>query len=69
MMLDDVLIQADALHTTRSLFCWCLDQGADVVLTVKSNQPKLYRQIGCQVEGTRKIPFTPMAHEKRHGGD
>lgn len=55
--------------TSGGIFRWCLDQGADVVLTVKSNQPKPYPQIGCQLEGKRKIPFTAMGHEKRHGRD
>jgi len=36
-------------------------------LTVKSNQKILYRQIGCQFEGKRKIPFTATDVEKRHG--
>ena len=36
-------------------------------MTVKSNQKTLYRQIGCQFEGKRKIPFTARDVEKRHG--
>ena len=36
-------------------------------MTVKSNQKTLYRQIGCQFEGKRKIPFTATDVEKRHG--
>ena len=40
-----------------------------MLLTVKSNQKTLYRQIGCQFEGKRKIPFTAADHEKRHGRD
>jgi predicted transposase YbfD/YdcC len=40
-----------------------------VLLSVKSNQKTLYRQIGCQFEGKRKIPFIAMDHEKRHGRD
>ena len=35
-------------------------------MTVKSNQKILYRQIGCQSEGKRKIPFTPTDVGKRH---
>jgi predicted transposase YbfD/YdcC len=38
-----------------------------VLLTVKSNQKTLYRQIGCQFEGKRQIPFTASDQEKRHG--
>ena len=44
-----------------------MEQGADLLLTVKSNQKTLYRQIGCQFEGKRKIPFTATDVEKRHG--
>ena len=55
--------------TPPSRFCWCLAQGADVLLTVKSNQKTLYRQIGCQFQGKRHIPFTATDHEKRHGRD
>jgi predicted transposase YbfD/YdcC len=40
-----------------------------VALTVKSNQPTLYRQIGHQFEGKRRIPFTATDQEKRHGRD
>jgi hypothetical protein len=40
-----------------------------VLLTVKSNQKTLYRQIGCQFQGKRKIPFVASDHEKRHGRD
>ena len=36
-------------------------------MTVKSTQKTLYRQIGCQFEGKRKIPFTATDVEKRHG--
>jgi predicted transposase YbfD/YdcC len=50
-------------------FHWCLEQGADVALTVKTNQPKLRRQISRQFEGKRQIPFTATAEEKRHGRD
>jgi predicted transposase YbfD/YdcC len=40
-----------------------------VLLTVKSNQKTLYRQIGCQFQGKRHIPFAATDHEKRHGRD
>lgn len=40
-----------------------------MLLTVKSNQKTLYRQIGCQFQGKRHIPFTATDHEKRHGRD
>ncbi len=63
-----MLIQADALHTTRPLQ-WCLEQGADVLLTVKSNPQTLYRQIGCQFQGKRQIPFTATDQEEKHGRD
>jgi hypothetical protein len=43
--------------------------GADVLLTVKSNQKTMYRQICCQFEGRRKIPFTATDHEKHHARD
>jgi len=36
---------------------------------VKANQQTLYRQIGCQFEGKRKIPHAATAHEKKHGRD
>jgi len=69
MNLEGKLIQADALHTTQAFFGWCLKQGADVALTVKTNQPTLHRQIHRQFEGKRQIPFTATAEEKRHGRD
>jgi predicted transposase YbfD/YdcC len=40
-----------------------------VLLTVKSNQKTLYRQIGSQFEGKRHIPFTATDQEEKHGRD
>jgi predicted transposase YbfD/YdcC len=40
-----------------------------VLLTVKSNQKTLYRQIGCQFQGKRPIPFTATDQEEKHGRD
>jgi hypothetical protein len=40
-----------------------------VLLTVKSNQKTLYRQIGSQFQVKRHIPFPATDHEKRHGHD
>lgn len=44
-----------------------LEQEAYVLLTVKTNQKTLDRQIGGQLEGKRKIPFTAMDFKKGHG--
>ena len=51
------------------MFRWCLSQGADVLLTVKSNQKTLHRQIGCQFQGKRHIPCVASDRDKRHGRD
>ena len=51
------------------VFRWCLEQGADVLLTVKSNPKTLHRQIGTQFQGKRQIPFTATDRRKRHGRD
>ena len=40
-----------------------------MLLTVKSNQKILYREIGCHFQGKRHIPFTATDHEKRLGHD
>ena len=40
-----------------------------MLLTVKSNQKTLQRQIGAQFQGKRQIPFTATGHEKRHRRD
>ena len=40
-----------------------------MLLTVKSNQKTLYRQIGCQFQGKRQIPFTATDQEEKHGRD
>jgi predicted transposase YbfD/YdcC len=40
-----------------------------VLLTVKSNQKTLYRQIQSQFQGKRHILFTASDHEKRYGRD
>lgn len=36
-------------------------------LTIKDNQRTLRRQVACQFEGKRHIPFVATDHEKRHG--
>jgi len=38
-----------------------------VLLTVKGNQKTLHRQIQCQFQGKRQIPFTATAQGKKHG--
>ncbi len=40
-----------------------------MLLTVKSNQKILHRQIRSQFQGKRKIPFTATDYEKRHSRD
>ncbi len=65
--MDGGLIQADALHTTRPFFNGAWSRGGDVLLTVKSNQMTLYRQIGCQFQGKRQIPFTATDQQEKHG--
>jgi len=36
-----------------------------VLLTVKFNQKTLYRQIGCQFQGKRPIPFTARPPQRQ----
>ena len=38
-----------------------------MLLTVKGNQKTLHRQIQCQFQGKRHIPFTATAQRKKHG--
>ena len=38
-----------------------------MLLTVKGNQKTLYRQIQCQFQGKRHIPFTATAQGIKHG--
>ena len=40
-----------------------------MLLTVKSNQKTLYRQIGAQFQGKRHIPFVATDQEEKHGRD
>ena len=40
-----------------------------MLLTVKGNQKTLLRQIQCQFQGKRQIPFTATAQSKKHGRD
>ena len=40
-----------------------------MLLTVKSNQKTLHRQIGCQFHGKRQIRFMATDHEKGHERD
>jgi hypothetical protein len=49
-------------------FRWRLEQGADLLLTVSEVQTEDVLQADRrQFEGKRKIPFTAMGLEKRHG--
>lgn len=45
MSLDGVVVTADAMHTQRDTAQQILDQGGDYLLTVKRNQPSLYRAL------------------------
>ena len=76
--LQDVLIQAvgEAFSKRRScpahhppVFQWCLEQGADLLLTVKSNQKTLCRQIGSQFKGKSHIPYAAADQEEKHCRD
>lgn len=40
-----------------------------MLLTVKGNQKTLHRQIQCQFQGKRHIPFTATVQGKKHGRD
>ena len=55
--------------TPRGHFQWCQEQGADLLLTVKTNQKTLHRQIQSQFQGKRHIPFTARAQDDKHGRD
>ena len=46
-----------------------LGAGVYVLLTVKSNQKTLYRQIGFQFQGKRHIPCSTIDQEVMHGSD
>ncbi len=46
-----------------------MEQGADFLLTVKTNLKILQRQIGDQLLGRRKVPFLATDHEIAHGHD
>ena len=52
-----------------AVFQWCQEQGADLLLTVKTNQKTLHRQIQSQFQGKRHIPFTARAQDDKHGRD
>ena len=55
--------------TPRGHFQWCQEQRADLLLTVKTNQKTLHRQIQSQFQGKRHIPFTARAQDDKHGRD
>ena len=67
--LEGVLIQAEGCCPAhhQSVFQWCLEQRADVLLTVKTNQKTLHRQIGSQFQGKRHIPHAAKDQEEKHG--
>ena len=55
------------LCTPRKRFCWYLAKGAEVFLTLKSNQKTLSRQIQCQFQCKRQITFTATTQGKKLG--
>jgi hypothetical protein len=67
MDLDGVLIQTDALHTTKAFFQLVTEQGADVLVAVKGNQPRLNRQIKDQFRFRRQFPVEISQSESGHG--
>ena len=69
LRLERVLIQADALCTRSKRFTAAHGAGAVFLLTVKANQPSLYRQISDQLLGNRKIPLRASDHGIGHGRD
>lgn len=67
MDLDCVLIQTDDLHTTKAFFQLVSEQGADVLMAVKGNQPKLNGQIKDQFRFRRQFPVEISQSESVHG--
>ena len=60
--LSGVVVTADALHTQRAMATWLTEeQSGDYVLTVKKNQPTLYRDVKALFEGS----FPPSPRELR----
>ncbi len=55
--------------TPRKGFQQLKGQGDDFLLTVRANQRTLNRQIQCQFEGKRQIPFLAVDQEIGHGRD
>jgi hypothetical protein len=62
------LIQPNILNTTQDFIAGASWRAA-VALIVKSNQPTLYRQIGREFEGRRRIPSGSTDQEQGHGRD
>jgi Domain of unknown function (DUF4338)/DDE_Tnp_1-associated/Transposase DDE domain len=58
--LSGVVVTADALHTQREMARWLTEeQNGDYVLTVKKNQPTLYRDVKALFEGS----FSPSPRQ------
>lgn len=67
MDLTGVVVTADALHTQRDTAAFITDRGGDYVLTVKGNQPNLFKALAAlpwnQVPGES---VTQTGHGRRH---
>lgn len=53
MDLTDTVVTADALHCQRDTAAWLTDHDADYALTVKGNQPSLYKAL-------RRLPWAKV---------
>lgn len=59
------IVTADALHTQRSTAAAIVDSGADYVLTVKKNQPKLHAHLAALPWAS--MPTADSTYDRGHG--
>jgi predicted transposase YbfD/YdcC len=63
--LDGVLVTADALHAQREHATYLRGRHAHYLITIKANQPSLYRQL--KALPWKDIPLAHASREKGHG--
>jgi predicted transposase YbfD/YdcC len=63
--LRDTVITADALHCQREHVAYLAERGADWILTVKANQPRLHAQLAALP--WRAVPEATRSDDRGHG--
>jgi predicted transposase YbfD/YdcC len=61
--LTDCIVTIDAMGTQKEIAALIIDRGADYILPVKENQPRLYEQVKATFEEAEAADFNQVPHD------